>query len=134
MGLAPREQRLLSQIERALRGSDPRLAGALTAFNRVTSRMAMPHRERLPHRPSRLVRFAPIVMAVFLLCVIAIPVAVLGGTGQAAGSTGSACGIALACCQPASAHGSAGKSAPSGGTCGAGVPGHQETGATPILP
>ena len=47
MGLGPNEQRLLGQIERALHGSDPKLAAKLAAFNRLTYHEAMPLRERL---------------------------------------------------------------------------------------
>ena len=53
MGLGPNEQRLLGQIERALHGSDPKLAAKLAAFNRLTFHEAMPRRERLLHPPSR---------------------------------------------------------------------------------
>ena len=47
MGLGPSEQRLLGQIERALHGSDPKLAAKLATFNRLTFHEAMPLRERL---------------------------------------------------------------------------------------
>ena len=49
MGLGPNEQRLLGQIERALHGSDPKLAAKLASFNRLTFHEAMPMHERLLH-------------------------------------------------------------------------------------
>jgi hypothetical protein len=94
MGLGPNEQRLLGQIERALRGSDPKLAAKLANFNRLTFHEAMPLRERLRHPPSRVVRFAPVAMAAFVLFMILISVTVLSRIGPAKGSSAAACGIA----------------------------------------
>ena len=94
MGLGPNEQRLLSQIERALGGSDPKLAAKLANFNRLTFHEAMPLRERLLHPPSRVVRFAPVVMAAFVVFMILISVTVLSRIGPAKGSPAAACGIA----------------------------------------
>ena len=75
MGLGRSERRLLSQIERALRGSDPKLARALTTFSRRMSHLQMPHWERL--RPSRVVQYAPVAMCVFVLSMILISATVL---------------------------------------------------------
>ena len=93
MGLGPNEQRLLGQIERALHGSDPKLAAKLATFNRLTSSEAMPLRERLLHSPSRVVRWAPVAMAAFVMFMILISVTVLSRIGPAKGSA-AACGIA----------------------------------------
>ena len=103
MGLGHSERRLLSQIERALRGSDPKLAAALSSFNRRMSHLEMPLRERL--RPSRVVQYAPVAMAAFVLFMILISVTVLSRIGPAAGQADAACGIAwVRGCQSASAH------------------------------
>ena len=103
MGLGRSEQRLLSQIERALRGSDPKLAAALTSFNRRVSHLEMPIRERL--RPSRIVQYAPVAMAVFVLFMILISVTVLSRLGPSTGHGDAACGIAyVQGCSSAPAH------------------------------
>ena len=103
MGLGRSEQRLLSQIERALHGSDPKLAAALTSFNRRVSHLEMPLRERL--RPSRMVQYAPVAMAVFVLFMIVISVTVLSRVGPASGQADAACGIAwVQGCASAPAH------------------------------
>ena len=103
MGLGHSEQRLLSQIERALRGSDPKLAALLTSFSRRMSHHQMPLRERL--RPSRVVRYAPVAMGVFVLSMILISVTVLSRFGPTTGRTDAACGIAwIQGCPSASAH------------------------------
>jgi hypothetical protein len=94
MGLGPNEQRLLGQIERALHGSDPKLAAKLAAFNRLTFHEAMPLRERLLQPPSRAVRFAPVAMAAFVMFMILISVTVLSRIGPSRGSSAAACGIA----------------------------------------
>ncbi len=94
MGLGPNEQRLLAQIERALHGSDPKLAAKLATFNRLTSSEAMPLRERLLHSPSRVVRWAPVAVAAFVMFMILISVTVLSRIGPAKGSSAAACGIA----------------------------------------
>jgi hypothetical protein len=94
MGLGPNEQRLLDQIERALHGSDAKLAAKLATFNRLTFHEAMPLRERLLHSPSRVVRWAPVAMAAFVMFMILISVTVLSRIGPAKGSSGAACGIA----------------------------------------
>jgi hypothetical protein len=93
MGLGPNEQRLLGQIERALHGSDPKLVAMLASFNRLTFHEAMPMRERLLHRPSRLVRFAPVATAAFVMFMILISVTVLSRIGPAKGSGAARCGI-----------------------------------------
>ena len=111
MGLGPNEQRLLGQIERALHGSDPKLAATLATFNRLTFHEAMPLRERLLHPPSRVVRFAPVAMAAFVMFMILISVTVLSRIGPAKGNGAAACGIAwMQGCQaggvsPHAAHG-----------------------------
>ena len=92
MGLGRSEQRLLSQIERALHGSDPKLAAALASFNRRVSHLQMPHWERL--RPSRVVQYAPVAMAVFVLSMILVSATVLSRLGPASGQADAACGIA----------------------------------------
>jgi hypothetical protein len=103
MGLGRSERRLLSQIERALRGSDPKLAAALASFNRRRSHLAMPLRERL--RPSRVVQYAPVAMGVFALSMILISVTVLSRLGPATGQADAACGIAyVQGCPSISAH------------------------------
>ncbi|HEX4257995.1 MAG TPA: DUF3040 domain-containing protein [Streptosporangiaceae bacterium] len=104
MGLGRSEQRLLSQIERALRGSDPKLAAALTSFNRRVSHLQMPHWERL--RPSRVVQYAPVAMAVFVLSMILISATVLSRLGPTSSQADAACGIAWmqGCPAAASAH------------------------------
>lgn len=94
MGLGPRDQRLLAQIERALHGSDPKLAGKLTMFTRLTSREEMPLRERVLVKPSRLVRFAPVAMAMFVLGMILVSVTVLSRIGPPAREAGGACATA----------------------------------------
>jgi hypothetical protein len=94
MGLGPNEQRLLGQIERALRGSDPKLAATLANFNRLTFHEAMPMRERLLHPPSRVVRFAPVAIAAFVIFMILISVTVLSRIGPAKGNSPAACEIA----------------------------------------
>jgi Protein of unknown function (DUF3040) len=94
MGLGPNEQRLLGQIERALRGSDPKLAAALANFNRLTFHEAMPLRERLLRPPSRMVRFAPVAIAAWVMFMILISVTVLSRIGPAKGDSAPACGIA----------------------------------------
>ena len=91
MGLGRSEQRLLSQIERAIRGSDPKLHAALTSFNRRMSHHQMPLRERL--RPSRVVQYAPVAMAAFVVFMILISVTVLSRLGPDTRSN-AACGIA----------------------------------------
>ena len=86
MGLGPSEQRLLGQIERALHGSDPKLAAKLATFNRLTFHEAMPLRERLLlHSPSRAVRFAPVAMAAFVMFMLLISVTVLSRIGPSKG-------------------------------------------------
>lgn len=113
MGLGPNEQRLLAQIERALRGSDPKLAGKLALFNRLTFREDMPRWERLLPRPSRLIKIAPMAMCAFVLCMLVVSVTVLSRIGPAAGNANAACGIAwIQGCQTSAAashavHGSA---------------------------
>ncbi len=92
MGLGRSERRLLSQIERALRGSDPKLAHALTSFSRRMSHLQMPHWERL--RPSRVVQYAPVAMCVFVLAMILISATVLSRLGPPPGQADAACGIA----------------------------------------
>jgi hypothetical protein len=93
MGLGRSEQRLLSQIERTLRGTDPKLAAALTSFNRRVSHLEMPLRERL--RPSRVVQYAPVVMAVFVLSMILVSATVLSRLGPPTSARAdAACGIA----------------------------------------
>jgi hypothetical protein len=92
MGLERSERRLLSQIERALRGSDPKLAHALTSFSRRMSHLQMPHWERL--RPSRVVQYAPVAMCVFVLSMILVSATVLSRLGPAPGQADAACGIA----------------------------------------
>ncbi|HEY1675020.1 MAG TPA: DUF3040 domain-containing protein [Streptosporangiaceae bacterium] len=93
MGLGRSERRLLSQIERALRGSDPKLAHALTSFSRRMSHLQMPHWERL--RPSRVVQYAPVAMCVFVLSMILISATVLSRLGPPPGQAdAAACGIA----------------------------------------
>jgi len=92
MGLGPSEQRLLGQIERALRGSDPKLAAKLATFNLLVFHEAMPLRERLRQAPSRVARFAPVALAAFVMSVILISVTVLSHLGPSRG--GGACGIA----------------------------------------
>ena len=111
MGLGPNEQRLLGQIERALHGSDPKLAAKLAAFNRLTFHEAMPLRERLLRppsrvaRPSRVVRFAPVAMAAFVVFMILISVTVLSRIGPPRAGSAAACGIAwVPGCQGASPH------------------------------
>ena len=104
MGLGRSERRLLSQIERALRGSDPKLAHALTTFSRRMSHLQMPHWERL--RPSRVVQYAPVAMCVFVLSMILISATVLSRLGPAPGQADAACGIAWVqgCSAPAATH------------------------------
>jgi hypothetical protein len=92
MGLGRSERRLLSQIERALRGSDPKLAHALTMFSRRMSRFQMPRWERL--RPSRVVQYAPVAMAVVVLSMILVSATVLSRIGPTPGQADAACGIA----------------------------------------
>ena len=104
MGLGRSEQRLLGQIERALRGSDPKLAAALSSFNRRVSHLEMPLRERL--NPSRVVRYAPVVMVVFVLSMILVSATVLGRLGPTSGQANAVCGIAYVqgCPTTTSAH------------------------------
>ena len=103
MGLGRSERRLLGQIERALHLSDPKLAAALTSFNRRVSHFEMPLRERL--RPSRVVQYAPMAMAGFVLFMILISVTVLSRIGPPAGHGDAACGIAwVQGCSSAPAH------------------------------
>ena len=111
MGLGPNEQRLLAQIERALHGSDPKLAAKLAVFNRLTFHEAMPLRERLLRppsrvaRPSRVVRFAPVAMAAFVVFMILISVTVLSRMGPSRAGSAAACGIAwVQGCQGLSPH------------------------------
>ena len=92
MGLGRSEQRLLSQIERALRGSDPKLHAALTSFNRRRSHLEMPLRERLSS--SRIVQYAPAATAVFAVFMILISVTVLSRLGPDTTRNNAACGIA----------------------------------------
>jgi Protein of unknown function (DUF3040) len=115
MGLGPTEQRLLGQIERALRLADPKLAGKLALFNRLAFREEMPRWERLIPRPSRLVRFAPMAMAAFVVCMLVVSVTVLSRIGPVAGNANAACGIAwIKGCQttasaPHTVHGAVGR-------------------------
>jgi hypothetical protein len=104
MGLGRSEQRLLGQIERALRGSDPKLAAALASFNRRVSHLEMPLRERLD--PSKVVRYAPVAMVVFVLSMILVSATVLGRLGPPSGQANAACGIAYVqgCPTTTSAH------------------------------
>ena len=104
MGLGRSEQRLLGQIERALRGSDPKLAAALASFNRRVSHLEMPLRERLD--PSKVVRYAPVAMVVFVLSMILVSATVLGRLGPPSGQANAACGIAYVqgCTTTTSAH------------------------------
>ena len=92
MGLGRSERRLLSQIERALRGSDPKLAHALTSFSRRMSHLQMPRWERL--RPSRVVQYAPVATCVFVLAMILVSATVLSRFGPAPSQANAACGIA----------------------------------------
>jgi Protein of unknown function (DUF3040) len=104
MGLGPGEQRLLGQIERALRGSDPKLAAKLATFNRLTFHEAMPLRERLLQPASRVIRFAPLAMAAFVMFMLLISVTVLSRIGPAKAGGSAACGIAwVQGCQAAGA-------------------------------
>ena len=103
MGLGRSEQRLLSQIERALRGSDPKLVAALASFNRRVAHLEMPLRERL--NPSRVVRYAPVAMVVFVLCMILVSATVLGRLGPPSGRVDAACGIAYVAGCPAATSG-----------------------------
>jgi Protein of unknown function (DUF3040) len=108
MGLGPNEQRLLGQIERALRGSDPKLAATLANFNRLTFHEAMPLRERLLRPRSRVVRFAPVAIAAWVVFMILISVTVLSRIGPSKGEGAAPCGIAwVQACQAKgmSAHG-----------------------------
>ena len=105
MGLGRSERRLLGQIERALHLSDPKLAAALASFNRRVSHLEMPLRERL--RPSRVVQYAPVVMAVFVLSMILVSATVLSRLGPtSSGRADAACGIAWVqgCPSATSAH------------------------------
>jgi hypothetical protein len=114
MGLGRSERRLLSQIERALRGSDPKLVAALTSFNRRVSHLEMPLRERL--HPSRVVRYAPVAMVVFVLTMILVSATVLGrmGPSSGVGRADAACGIAYVqgCPSTSTAHTAHGKGNP----------------------
>jgi hypothetical protein len=94
MGLGPKELRLLGQIERALHISDPKLAGKLAIFTRLSSHEEMPWWERMLPRPSRLIRFAPMAMAAVVVCMIVVSVTVLSRIGPPAGQADAACGIA----------------------------------------
>ena len=103
MGLGRSERRLLGQIERALHLSDPKLAAALASFNRRMSHLEMPLRERL--RPSRVVQYAPMAMAAFVLFMILISVTVLSRIGPSTDRSDAACGIAwVQGCSSAPAH------------------------------
>ncbi|HEX6449975.1 MAG TPA: DUF3040 domain-containing protein [Trebonia sp.] len=51
MSLRPQEQRILRQIEDALRACDPKLAGMLSVFTRLTAYEAIPVDEYLPVSP-----------------------------------------------------------------------------------
>jgi hypothetical protein len=105
MGLGRSEQRLLGQIERALHLSDPKLAAALASFNRRVAHLEMPLRERL--RPSRVVQYAPVATAAFVLFMILISVTVLSRLSPTAGRSDAACGIAwVQGCASAPAHAS----------------------------
>ena len=114
MGLGRSERRLLSQIERALRGSDPKLVAALTSFNRRVSHLEMPLRERL--HPSRVVRYAPVAMVVFVLTMILVSATVLGrmGPSSGVGRADAACGIAYVqgCPSTSAAHTARGTGTP----------------------
>jgi hypothetical protein len=103
MGLGRSEQRLLAQIERALHLSDPKLAAALASFNRRVAHLDMPLRERL--RPSRVVQYAPVAMAAFVLFMILISATVLSRLGPTTTPSNAACGIAwVQGCSSAPAH------------------------------
>jgi Protein of unknown function (DUF3040) len=52
MTLRPHEQRLLDQIERALRTCDPKLAGMLSMFTRLEAYERMPSEDRPPAAPT----------------------------------------------------------------------------------
>jgi hypothetical protein len=52
MSLRPHEQRILRQIEDALRACDPKLAGMLSVFTRLTAYEAIPVDEYLPVSPT----------------------------------------------------------------------------------
>jgi hypothetical protein len=52
MSLRPHEQRILKQIEDALRACDPKLAGMLSVFTRLTACEAIPVDEYLPVSPA----------------------------------------------------------------------------------
>lgn len=51
MSLRPHEQRILTQIEGALRAGDPKLAGMLSVFTRLTALEAIPVDEYVPVSP-----------------------------------------------------------------------------------
>gem|GEM_PF-3071646 len=48
MDLRPHEQRVLDQIERALRACDPKLAGMLSMFSRLTAHERLPSEDHQP--------------------------------------------------------------------------------------
>jgi hypothetical protein len=54
MSLSPRQQRLLDHIDAALSHADPRLAGQLAVFGRLTAGQPMPRREELRTPASRI--------------------------------------------------------------------------------
>jgi len=54
MGLPVRQRRVLERIENTLHGSDPRLAALYAIFARLTRDEALPRREQLRHRASRM--------------------------------------------------------------------------------
>ena len=103
MGLEPNEQRLLGHIERSLRGSGPKLAAKLTAFNRLTGHEAMPLRERLLNRPSRPARIARVAIAAFVMFMILTSATVLSRIGTSRGNATTCELILVQGCQAAGA-------------------------------
>jgi hypothetical protein len=121
MSLAAGERRALTQIEGALRRSDPKLAVMLSTFNRLTRCEEMPRREFvfgrgplrwLPARPGpwpdrwrgRIAGILPLVIATCALGLVVVVFAALSHVRPAGATQGRATSchsVTLAGCQSA---------------------------------
>jgi Protein of unknown function (DUF3040) len=87
MSLSRRQQRLLNQIDEAVSRSDPRLAGMLAVFTRLTAGEPMPCREQL----RTLVGW---IRAALVLAATAITTLIIVAAGTMARATGPTAGAA----------------------------------------
>lgn len=112
MSLSRRQQRLLNQIDAAVSRSDPRLAGMLAVFTRLTAGEPMPRREQLRTLAGR-------IRAGLLLAAIAITTLIIIAASTMARATGATAALGPTGLLPARR---------------GGAPGTPATGSRPGLP